>query len=219
MKQLTYTALAYADEQPYERGTETLFTDDARTGVQYWARKGGGTLRITFRGSDNPRDYLTHLRFWKMAVPYNNDSSRIRVHNGFINAYKVNRVRAKIQSMIDSTVDKIIVSGHSYGAALAVLCAVDLQYNFKGKDVAVFLFGCPRVGNAAFAASYNRRVFKTFRVENSNDVVTKLPFAFMGYRHVGVTLRIGAPKVAFWFSFRDHLPREYYRQLWKRLRL
>jgi hypothetical protein len=34
------------------------------------------------------------------------------------------------------------------------------------------------VGNRAFAKSYNRRVFKTLRVENGNDIVTRVPPAF-----------------------------------------
>lgn len=78
--------------------------------------------------------------------------------------------------------------------ALAVLCAVDLQYNFPSKDCEVILFGCPRVGNRAFQRSYNQRVFKTLRVENGNDIVTKIPLALWGFRHVGIPIRIGTPR-------------------------
>lgn len=110
------------------------------------------------------------------------------------------------------------VMGHSYGAALAVLCAVDLEYNFPRKDYEVFLFGCPRIGNRAFKKSYNKRVFKTFRVDNSNDIITKIPFALWGYRHVGIKIHIGIPRILGVVSFNDHRPQKYYTNLFKKTR-
>lgn len=108
------------------------------------------------------------------------------------------------------------MAGHSYGAALAVLCALDLEYHYPHRDFEVFLFGCPRVGNRAFRKSYNKRVFKTLRVENGNDIVTKVPPTIWGYRHVGVKVHIGVPRLFGMISFNQHRPQYYAASLFRK---
>ena len=187
---MEFSALAYAQVQPPLFGELVAVIDDCPTGVQCFVRQRGSALSIVFRGSDSRKDWITDLTFFKKAIPYDNPASKIRVHGGFINAYKAPQIRGRLQRLISPQIRKVMICGHSYGAALAVLCAVDLQYNFPSKDYEVILFGCPRVGNRAFQRSYNQRVFKTLRVENGNDIVTKIPLALWGFRHVGIPVRI-----------------------------
>ena len=209
---LELAGAAYAPIQP--RGQARLITiDDAPSGVQCFLRREEELLRITFRGSDSKTDWRHNFQFFKKCIPYGNPDTAIRVHTGFLNAYKAPQVRRRIQDMVNSKVRKIQISGHSLGAALAVLCAVDLQYNFPDRDIECIVFGCPRVGNAAFRDSYNKRVFKTIRVENGNDIVTKVPLWLMGYRHVGVRIPVGAPRLPGMVTFRSHDPRRYYQNL------
>jgi predicted lipase len=210
------SAAAYRDIQPYISDTCTKMIADKKSNIEYFLRRGKDTLQITFRGTDSPRNWKTDLTFWKKTIPYNNADSKIRVHTGFINAYKRRGVRDKILSSIGDDTHYVKISGHSMGAALAVLCAVDIQFNFPDRDIQVFLFGCPRIGNKAFMLSYNKRVEKTVSIENGNDIVTKLPFAFMGYRHVGAKLNIGAFKLPFILSANDHYPHKYYSGLLKK---
>ncbi|OQB14303.1 MAG: Lipase (class 3) [Firmicutes bacterium ADurb.Bin193] len=217
LKRLEYSALAYSNKYPYIPGCELLFIDTGKIGVQLLVKAEQDELMIAFRGTDSLEDAITDVRFWKQTIPYNNNSSKIRVHTGFINAYKSDCVRNTVWNLITPDIHRIVVTGHSYGAALAVLCAVDLQYNFDKIDYEVFLYGCPKVGNRAFAKSYNKRLFKTYRVENSNDAVTKVPFWIMGYRHVGIRIHVGAPRLFFWLSVKDHSLRRYYENIWKRL--
>lgn len=191
--------------------------DNARSGVQCFLRRHNDVLWITFRGTDSPKDWKSDLTFWKKKIPYDNTGSNIRVHTGFINAYKTPGVRDKILEAVTRDIHYIKISGHSMGAALAVLCAVDIEYNFQNRDIEVVLFGCPRVGNKAFMLSYNKRVNKTVRVENSNDIVTKVPFAIMGYRHVGAKLHIGKLRLPWRFSANDHYPHRYYSALLSKL--
>ncbi len=172
-------------------------------------------LKIIFKGSDSREDWRQDLRFWKRTIPYGNNSSKIRVHSGFISAYKSKEVRGQIHKYVTEDICRIQLTGHSLGAALAVLCAVDLQYNFPSKDYEVVLFGCPRVGNIAFARSYNRRVFNTIRVVNKNDFVTKLPPSLIGYRHVGARFKIG--NVGSFGSGSPHSAQSYYSNLLNRL--
>ena len=180
IKSLEISTSAYRDIQPYLPHGCIKMINDKKSGTQYFLRKEKDILWITFRGTDSPKDWKTDLTFWKKTIPYDNVKSNIRVHTGFINAYKTKGVRDKILQEITDGTHYIKITGHSLGAALAVLCAVDIEYNFPDRDIEVFLFGCPRVGNRAFITSYNKRVNKTVRIENGNDIVTKLPFVFMG---------------------------------------
>ena len=144
-----------------------------------------------------------------------NTDTKIRVHSGFLKGYK--SVRDTLHGKIPRDSCRIRITGHSLGAALALLCAVDIQYNFKNADIEVFLFGCPRVGNKAFVRSYNKRVFKTLRVTNGNDIVTKLPPVIFGYHHAGINIHTGMLSLPFAFSFEEHRPENYYKSLWQNL--
>lgn len=213
------SAIAYKKIQPQFDDTILNIIDDKVSGVQCYIRQYRNTLNITFRGTDSLKDWKTDLTFWKKTLPYGNDKSKIRVHTGFINAYKSPAVRDVIHSYISPRIIKIQIYGHSYGAALAILCAVDIEYNFPEKDIEAIVFGCPRIGNNAFKKSYNQRVFKTIRVENGNDIVTKVPFSAWGYHHVGTKLHIGSPRIVGSFSFNDHYQQEYYSSLLKSMLL
>lgn len=212
-------AIAYKKIQPQFDDTILNIIDDKMSGVQCYIRQYRNMLNITFRGTDSLKDWKTDLTFWKKTLPYGNDKSKIRVHTGFINAYKHPNVRNVIHSYISPRIIKIQISGHSYGAAMAILCAVDIEYNFPEKDIEAIVFGCPRIGNNAFKKSYNQRVFKTIRVENGNDIVTKVPFAVWGYHHVGTKLHIGSTRIIGSFSFNDHYQQEYHSSLLKSMLL
>lgn len=214
---LEFSTSAYRNIQPYFPNTCVTMVDDKKSDIEYFLRRDKDVLRITFRGTDSPQNWKTDLTFWKQTIPYDNTDSKIRVHTGFINAYKGAGVRDRILKEITPEAHYIKISGHSLGAALAVLCAVDVQYNFPDRDIEVVVFGCPRVGNKAFMLSYNKRVDKTIRVEHGNDIVTKLPFPFMGYRHVGAKFHIGRFKFPLIFSPNDHYPHKYYSAMLKKL--
>lgn len=210
-----YAGIAYQAVQPEHSNISLKVIDDPQTDIQCILRQDGKTLCISFRGTDSFKDLIADARFWKKKIPYNNPDSGIRVHSGFIDRYKKTQIRNCILSCITPKIEKIQLTGHSYGAALAVLCAVDLQYHFSKKDYEVFLFGCPRVGNRAFAASYNKRIFKTLRFENGNDLVTKLPFRILGYCHVGTKIHVGNRRIAGVYSLSNHWCQKYYAQLFK----
>jgi hypothetical protein len=46
----------------------------------------------------------------------------------------------------------LYVLGHSMGAALATICAMDVKFKANLTDVRLYTFGSPRVGNDKFAA-------------------------------------------------------------------
>lgn len=199
---------AYCDVQADVFGGGVRVIDDIESGIQCFLRRDKDILHITFRGSDSPRDWQTNLYFRRLVIPYGNEKSKIRMHAGFIYAYKNDRVRSQLHKAA-ADARKIIISGHSLGAALSIVCAVDLQYNFPEKDIEVYSYGGPRVGNTAFVRSYNKRVFKTFRIQNGNDIVTKLPPAVFGYRHSGIKVQTGKPRLPLLVTFNSHRPENY----------
>ncbi len=75
-------------------------------------------------------------------------------------------------------------AGHSLGAALATLAV--RRY---GKAYALYAFGSPKVGNAAFVAQVASSVQLLYRVVNHRDIVTRLPGLPL-FKHVGESMQI-----------------------------
>ena len=221
LKAFELSAAAYKDIQPYYPYTCTSMINNAELSVECFLRRQNDILRITFRGTDSPENWKNDLKFWEKSIPYNNRSKKIKVHSGFLNSYKSTGIRDKILASIDDDVKYIKICGHSLGAALSLLCAFDVSYNFSDRNIEVIVFGCPRVGNRTFAKTYNAAVPKTLRVENANDIVTKVPFPlfnpFLNFRHVGSKFRVGGVRLPIIASALDHKLTNYRSSLLQRL--
>eukprot|EP00928_Gymnodinium_smaydae_P044586 TRINITY_DN29729_c0_g1_i1.p1 TRINITY_DN29729_c0_g1~~TRINITY_DN29729_c0_g1_i1.p1 ORF type:complete len:461 (-),score=98.29 TRINITY_DN29729_c0_g1_i1:134-1459(-) len=75
------------------------------------------------------------------------------VHEGFAHAYS--SLRESVHQAIDSLgCEELAVTGHSGGAALATLAALELRADLGLRTGPVYLFGAPRVGNKAFAEAF-----------------------------------------------------------------
>lgn len=159
-------------------------------GVQFFMGQRGESesdILIVFRGSDEIIDYLRDMKLRKKVIPYGGVNPKIKVHTGFIQAYK------KIREIMHDNLNKenpkrIFITGHSLGGALATLCAVDIDYNMNddfGIDITCIVFGCPKVGNKEFVQSYDSRITEHFRIVNGSDIVPHLPRWWQNYWHVG----------------------------------
>jgi hypothetical protein len=182
--------LAYyrAEESPAERArlAEALgrvgFSDpalfgDPGSGVAAFAavRADGATL-LSFRGTqpDNYKNLITNLRANLVAWP----ESAGLVHDGFATA--VRALKPQILEWIERAKpdgSKLILTGHSLGAAMATLAATIWRPEW------LVTIGSPRVGDAVFVAT----VAGTHKVRfvDCCDAVTEVPLEFGGYRHVG----------------------------------
>jgi predicted lipase len=155
--------------------TLVLFTD-AKTGTEaFAARRDDGTTLLAFRGTqpDDVTDLATDLRAHTVAWP----ESAGRVHAGF--AVAARSLIPQIQEWVAAEnvdVRKMIVTGHSLGAALATLAGTVLR---PGVLVAL---GSPRVGDADFAASL--AATNLVRLVDCCDAVTEVPPPLGGYKHV-----------------------------------
>jgi Lipase (class 3) len=91
---------------------------------------------------------------------------------------------------------RVLVTGHSLGASMAVLCAADLAQHGRF-DLSVTTFGCPRTGNAAFAEHVDRVVNASWRTVWIDDVVPHYPPEFLGYHHTAHELWFSNNSTAF----------------------
>ena len=139
---------------------------------------------VAFRGTepDEWDDILTDIQL--QLVPWKAG----RVHRGFKHA--VDEIWPALQSELDPLAASRTVwfCGHSLGAALATLAA-----HKYGRTRGVCTMGCPRVGDASFAAAFNADLSgNTLRYVNHHDIVTHVPTPLFGYRHVAVGRFIAA---------------------------
>ncbi|MGA9670319.1 MAG: lipase family protein [Terracidiphilus sp.] len=78
----------------------------------------------------------------------------------------------------------VTVVGHSLGAALATLFALDMAANLKFPVTTLYTLASPRVGDLSFHNLFNHVVPNAYRVANRLDIVPKLPPPLL-YFHVG----------------------------------
>jgi hypothetical protein len=110
---------------------------------------------------------------------------------GFVRAASIaeNTVREILTRTPDSG-DKLFITGHSLGGALAVLTAKRLAGPLGITVNAVYTFGMPRPGSDAFALDYNPSLgMRTYRLVHGEDLVPTVAPTKMGFRHVGRYLR------------------------------
>ena len=82
--------------------------------------------------------------------------------------------------------NKIFVTGHSLGGALATLIAERINTELRGDVNAVYTFGMPRPGNRAFADLYNPHLgLRTFRLVHGEDIVPTVAPSDFDFRHLG----------------------------------
>ncbi|KAF0709213.1 Aste57867_6046 [Aphanomyces stellatus] len=91
----------------------------------------------------------------------------------------------------------LLLTGHSLGAAVAAITAVDLHVTRNLTAQRLLTFGEPRVGNAAFVAQLLQVVPHPFRVTHWRDVVPNLPLEMQGYVHAPQEVWYSANSDAF----------------------
>lgn len=163
-------------------------------------------LTLRFDESRSSLDWRQNFNLLKK--PYRGMKTSFRVHSGFLKKYK--SIREEIHSILNTfDVDKIEILGHSQGGALALLAHEDIGYNFPKfgtPNMVTVVFGCPRVFGW-FAPK--DRWHNVIRIQNSNDAVTKIPFTWLGFKHVGIPINIGDKRKWYSLKVKDHLPKNY----------
>jgi len=137
-----------------------------------------GTESRKREGRDDIRDIVEDIKA-DANIRLVDSGKRGRVHKGFNDALDEvwNELYMYLKDL-QSEERKIWITGHSLGAALATLAAFRFK-NVKG----LYTFGSPRVGDTEFCDDFH---ITTFRFENNNDIVCKVPPPMPDlYSHVG----------------------------------
>jgi len=69
---------------------------------------------------------------------------------------------------------RLAVTGHSLGAALATLAAIDIVEIAQKNITFLYNFGSPRVGNPEFAQNFDKMFPHMYRVVNYKDIIPHL---------------------------------------------
>ena len=152
---------------------------------------------LAFRGTDSRSIYnwAENMRYWRSDLPLPvPGAAGSLVHTGFYVSWNDSALAPNITAAAARLVAAhpgrpLYVAGHSLGAALATVAAVDVQSRLAGAgldacDVRLFTFGSPRVGNAAFAAFVRNATTTSVRVTHNRDIVPSVPPAWVGFHHV-----------------------------------
>jgi hypothetical protein len=179
-------------------------------------RMGRRDIVIALRGTATCLEWAENVRAHLVEMPESeSETEPARVESGFWSLYKTGgahvpslaeSVNKEIQRLLELYKGEnlsITVTGHSLGAALALLVADGItDVADEIPPIAVFSFGGPRVGDKGFTNRINSNGVKVLRIVNNQDLITQVPgvpmtgggmfgdMMQMGYSHVGAELRI-----------------------------
>lgn len=205
---------AYDDKTQFDMSEEGFGTvhpvEHSSTDTQGFIAKHDSRSDVvaTFRGTEMKLpDLLTDAKFFASGYSYSKGIkgflARIfaskRVHSGFLKAYRA--VREEVRTQVSDYLSwvegdrRVLVTGHSLGAALATLCALDLREmldtaGMEDVPVILYTFGSPRVGTPRFVKYHAARITDSWRIVNDEDIIATVPPKFnifrlwLGYRHI-----------------------------------
>ncbi|MDH3377023.1 MAG: lipase family protein [Gammaproteobacteria bacterium] len=111
-----------------------------------------------------------------------------RVHRGF--KREVDDLWPMLEKALVDNVKNLWFTGHSLGGAMATICAGRcLLSHIPSVPAALFTYGSPRVGDKHYV-NYCRMEYT--RWVNNNDIVTRVPPPWLGYRHTGNEMYLNA---------------------------
>ncbi|KAI6702321.1 hypothetical protein NL676_011457 [Syzygium grande] len=154
-------------------------------------RMGRRDIVIALRGTSTCLEWAENFRT-KLVPMSSADDPDSKVGSGFLSLFKTGG--AHVPSLAESVIEEvqrllelykgetlsITITGHSLGAALALLVADELTTRVAElPSLAVFSFGGPRVGNSAFADRIHAKNIKVLRIVNDQDLITRVPGVFL----------------------------------------
>jgi hypothetical protein len=157
--------------------TETIFHQGTNTtGMAYFV---AGRIFIAFAGSSIPAHWLSNFKIIKK-----NCFGWLPAHKGFSECAEA--VINTCSQILDAFPDReVVITGHSRGAAVAVLVAAGLKSHARqhgGRKISLVTFAQPRVSQEKLLrAALGDGPY--LRVVNGSDAVSRAPK--LGYSHAG----------------------------------
>lgn len=155
-------------------------------GGDYLIEVSDETIYLFFEWSDGKEDWISNFNF--PASPYKRMDEKWACHRGFLKVWKSMRDDIEMQvSTIckESSIKNIVCVGYSHGAAIALLATEDMAYIYGSTvNVMGYGFGCPRVCWGKIPRAVKNRLAGFRAIQNYGDIVTHVPPAIFGYRHI-----------------------------------
>lgn len=146
---------------------------------------------IVFRGTQTTVEWINNLT--AVQKDYTDPISGQyfgKIHEGFIKNYL--RIVEPLPREIAKTLDPTLpcyITGHSLGASLAILAALDIALNVPAlkEQAQLYTYASPRVGDPTFAKLHSQQVPNSYRVVNLADSIPLMPptQSVGTYVHVG----------------------------------
>lgn len=174
------SAIAYKNEKPAITAAKKLgfawVQLISKGGAEVLVAKDRNDLWFAFRGTEPSKlnDVMADLKVIK-----NTAKAGGKVHGGF--QEEVNDLWMDIVKELEHNDQlkirkDVYMTGHSLGAAMATISATRYQ------PEELFTFGSPRVGGKHFVKNIK---CDHYRFMNNNDIVCRIPPAWLGFRHHG----------------------------------
>lgn len=208
------------------------------SGFEYTYDEEHHTLRFYFPGtqagpySDRPWYLRIHHILWSwvwnfLFIPF-------VIHVGFVwSALRLRKEAATLatsyssqegkNSILESPPLTINIVGFSQGGAIATAVGRYIHKRLRKKDieanVKVVNVAGPKVYGILTAWLASKIIegdnFEVYHIRNGTDLVPMLPFAILGFVHIGKSLRIGKKKLPYSLipSLLDHHPERYIKHL------
>ena len=111
-----------------------------------------------------------------------------RVHLGF--KKEVDDLWPRLEQALVSNTRTLWFAGHSLGGAMAAICAGRCALShIPSNPRALFTYGSPRIGTRRYV---NYVALEAYRWVNNNDIVSRVPPPWLGYRHKGREVYLNA---------------------------
>lgn len=156
--------------------------------TQYCFLEEDGENILFFAPSNSLEDWKNNFCFWKK--PYKQMKTKFYVHSGFLKCWKL--IEDEILDYIKgSKMTNLTIVGWSYGGALATICTEDIWFTFPKLKTRTITFGSPKAFSKIGFKNIKERFTNMFMFKNGPDIITTLPFSFLGYNHVDSLINIG----------------------------
>ena len=154
----------------------------------------GKQIVVSFRGSSNTENWIDDFDYFQQSYPGINGAY---IHSGFYSAFNAlaRDILPDYQHLLEQRAgSKTLVTGHSLGAALAQVAALNFSHNALASSIETWTYGSPRFGNKELSEYYMKQIDVNWRIVNIHDVVPTVPPNYMvpgvtsAYHHTGTEI-------------------------------
>ena len=167
-------------------------------------KKPDNSLVVNFRGSQFQGDFSIDGKITPSEMNFGD--SKIKVHSGFKEGYNIikENLEKTIEKVKDPETKEILYTGHSMGAAMAQIAALDAKAkptsDKEKADIKVITTASPRVFYGEDSANFYNQVLgeSSMRIVIKGDLIPSLPPKSIGYFHCGYKLEIKDSTRSYW---------------------